>query len=538
MIKEDLKNILDSIISKLKKEKKIFEIPNYTLNIPPSGITGDLSTNLPFLLSKQLNKIPLKVAEDIVSLVVGNRLFKDIKIDKKGFINFIFTEKRIKEELKRIWNKKSSYSRWSIEEGKRVLIEFVSANPTGPLHIGHGRSAALGDTISNVLEEVGYTVTREYYVNDIGNQINLLVESVKSRFFELRKMDYPFPEGGYKGEYIFKIAKEIKSGFSDDRIEKVAINKILDSIKEDLELFRVKFDIWFFESSLYKKGLVESIVNTLKKKGFLYEKDEALWFLSSRFYDDKDRVILRRNKKPTYLASDIGYHANKYQRGFDQIIDIWGSDHHGYIERVRSSVTALGNDVEKLKIIIYQMVHLFRGDKRVAMSTRKGEFVTLREVIDEVGVDACRFFFLSRSFNSTIDFDLELAKKKSLENPVYYIQYAYARISSILREAKKKGIKLVFGNLDFIKEKEELELIKTLAFFPSLVKDMAYTLEVHHLTDYLLKLAKQFHSYYNKYRVLSDNREITLARLTLVVCIRMVMEKGLNLLKISAPERM
>ena len=538
-IKEELRRTIDQAVKKLG-----LEIPNYSLEFSPEEVGGDFSTNVALIAGSKTGKPSVEIAEDISRYLhqLIPETIERIEVAKPGFINMRIAGKRWHRELDAILSEGKNYGKANVGMGAKVLIEFVSANPTGPLHVGHGRCASIGDSIANMLTEVGYHVVREYYVNDIGNQIDLLEESIKTREKELRGERVAFPEGGYRGPYVREIAEELASRYarkkSFDRKE-YAVQKILSWIRENLEDFGVKFDNWFFESTLYRKKKVEEIIDSLRSRDLIYEKDGAQWFKSSQFGDEKDRVVIRENKKPTYFTSDIAYHYEKFRRGFDKVINIWGADHHGYVGRIRASVAALGIPPENLKIILYQLVSLSRGGQQVPMSTREGEFVTLRQVMEEVGKDASRFFFLMRGADSRLDFDLELAKKQSPENPVYYVQYAHARICSIFRERRKKEYtKVSLTESAEEEEKQSIEIIKKLSLYPEIVKKCAERYEPHLLTGYLQDLAKCFHYYYDKYRVLSGDRNATRFRLKLVRSIQVVVSNGLGLLGISAPERM
>jgi len=538
-IKDELRKGIDEVLRKL-----CLEIPDYSLEFAPEDIRGDFATNVALIAGSRAGKPSVEIA-DIISGALQQLIPKTIKrieVAKPGFINICIEGARWHRELDAILKERKNYGKANLGRGAKVLIEFVSANPTGPLHVGHGRCASIGDALANILSEVGYRVVREYYVNDIGNQIDLLEESVKIRQEELHGGRVSFPEGAYRGAYVREIAEEIESRYGKkkafDRRE-YAVQKILSWIRENLEDFGVKFDNWFFESMLYKKNKVREIIDSLKKRDLIYEKDGAQWFKSSQFGDEKDRVVIRENKKPTYFTSDIAYHYDKFRRGFEKAIDIWGADHHGYVDRIRASVAALGIPPANLKIILYQLVSLMRGGEQVPMSTREGEFVTLRQVMEEVGKDASRFFFLMRGADSRLDFDLELAKKQSPENPVYYVQYAHARICSIFREKKKREYKRVSLNESAEEEKKEsIEIIKKLSQYPEIVNKCAERYEPHHLTGYLQDLAKCFHHYYDRYRILSGDRNATRFRLKLVRAIQLVISNGLALLGISAPQKM
>lgn len=538
-VKGELRRGIDEVLRELR-----LEIPDYSLEFAPEEIGGDFATNVALIGGSRTKKPCVEVA-GVISRALQNlepETIDRIEVAKPGFINIYISGKRWYKELDAICREGKNYGKANIARGAKVLIEFVSANPTGPLHVGHGRCAAIGDSLANILTEVGYRVVKEYYVNDIGNQIDLLEESIKIRQKELRGENVSLPEDGYRGPYVREIAEELESRFGKKKsfdCREYAIQKILSWIRKDLEDFEVKFDKWFFESTLYRKNKVEEIVDSLKSKDLIYEKNGAQWFKSSQFGDEKDRAVIRENKKPTYFTSDIAYHYDKFRRGFKKVINIWGADHHGYVDRIRASVAALGIPVENMKIILYQLVTLMRGGRQVSMSTRGGEFVTLRQVMEEVGKDASRFFFLMRGADSRLDFDLELAKKESAENPVYYVQYAHARICSIFRERRKKEYKKI-SLIERTEEekKESIEIIKKLSQYPEIVKKCAEGYEPHHLTGYLQDLAKCFHHYYDRYRILSGDTSATKFRLKLVRAIQLVISNGLGLLGISAPERM
>jgi len=538
-VKCELRRQIDEALKKLH-----LEIPDYDLEFAPEGIGGDFATNVALIAGSRTEKPAVEIAEVISRALqeLEPDTIDQIEMAKPGFINIYITRRRWHGELGTILREGKNYGKANIGRGKKVLVEFVSANPTGPLHVGHGRCAAIGDSLANMLTEVGYRIVKEYYVNDMGNQIDLLEESIKIRQKELRGENVSLLEAGYRGDYVREIAEEIESRYGKTKsfdCREYAIKKILSWIRKDLEDFGIKFDVWFFESTLYGKNKLNKIVDSLKSKDLIYEKEGAQWFKSSQFGDEKDRVVIRENKRPTYFTSDIAYHYDKFRRGFEKVIDIWGADHHGYVDRIRASVAALGIPVENLKIILYQLVSLMRGGQQVSMSTREGEFVTLRQVMEEVGKDAARFFFLMRGADSRLDFDLELAKKQSPENPVYYVQYAHARICSIFREKRKREYRKVsLIERTEEEEKESIEIIKKLSQYPEIVRKCAERYEPHHLTGYLQDLAKCFHHYYDKYRILSGDKKVTKFRLKLVRAIQLVISNGLGLLGILAPERM
>lgn len=536
------------------------------IEIPKDESFGDLSTPIAMSLAKSLKKAPKKIAEDIVdeikkSLSIqpsekgdksGLGIFEKIDIAGPGFINFKFNKTFLCSELNNLIEKNEDFLIEDIGKGKTVQIEFVSANPTGPLHLGHGRGAALGAALSNLLSAAGYKVEREYYINDAGRQVKLLGLSVYARYMQLTGADFPFPEDGYKADYIKDIAQEFMAahkGNAKDTIEKItdfAYKKMLKEIKNDLLDFGVFFDSWQSEKELYQvrqcdsateqqKSEVEDSIDELKRKGYIYEKDGAVWFKSTEFGDDKDRVVIKKDGEYTYFASDMAYHRQKVQKGYDEIIDIWGADHHGYIPRIEAVIQALGYTKDNLKILLVQMVNLLRAGKPVQMSKRAGEFITLREVIDEIGADTTKFLFLTRRPDSHLEVDIEVAKSQSHENPVFYVQYAHARINSIFEKAGSLDI----ANFNFEPfNDEEMRIIKKILLYPMMFKNAALSHEPHRITFYLQELAGMFHTYYQKYRIITDNAELTKARLALCKAIHIVLRHGLKILGVMAPERM
>lgn len=525
---------------------------------------GDLSTPIAMGLAKALKKPPRKIAEDIVASIEGKEIFEKIEIAGPGFINFTFKKSFLCNELKQLIEQKEAFLIGDVGKGKRVQIEFVSANPTGPLHLGHGRGAALGSALSNLLNEAGYKVEKEYYINDAGRQVKLLGLSVFAKYKHLSWIDYPFPEDGYRGDYIEELAREfkesqksgVKSQESDEKllstITNFAYKKMLDEIKKDLEDFGVAFDSWQSEKELYQaqqcdstavrqKSEIENAIDELKERGYIYEKDGAVWFKSTEFEDDKDRVIIKREGGYTYFAPDIAYHRKKIEKGFDEIIDIWGADHHGYVPRMQAVIQALGYPKEHLRVLLVQMVTLLRGGKPVQMSKRAGEFITLREVIDEIGADTTKFLFLTRRSDSHLEVDIEVAKAQSSENPVYYVQYAHARINSIFEKARQGAIDYRQEGTDFNGElfnDEEMNIVKKLLLYPMMFKNAALAHEPHRITFYLQELAGMFHPYYHKHRVVSEDIELTKARLAICKAVQIVLRHGLRILGVKAPERM
>lgn len=548
--------IYDLIKDALEKASDAGTIPQvgelpFSVEYPPEESFGDYASNVALLLASLVKGRPREIAQALLNYLPKDPAIKRVEVAGPGFLNFYLAEEVWLEAVREACLKGRSYGRRPRTRGK-VLVEFVSANPTGPLHIGHGRIAAFGDALSRLLEWAGWEVEREYYINDVGTQMELLGLSVLARYKELLGVPVVFPENGYRGDYIVKVAKSLLEREGNrllDLPEEKAISlasrfardTILGWIKEELESFRVKFDRFFSEESLYLSGKVDEVLEVLKKRGLVYEKDGALWFKSTLFGDEKDRVVVRASGLKTYFASDIAYHLNKLSRGYDLLVNIWGADHHGYVKRLEAAVEALGHSREKLKVILVQMVNLMRHGKRISMSTRQGEFASLKEVMEEVGVDACRFFLLLRRSESPLDFDLEVAKSQSEENPVYYIQYAHARISSIFRKAEEKGVEIPDPegvDLKPLTLPEERTLAKAVGLFPEVVSESASTFEPHPLSTYLLSLAKAFHSYYNKHRVLGEDPKRTRARLVLAWGLKEVIRNGLEILGVSAPEEM
>jgi arginyl-tRNA synthetase len=530
------------------------ELPEVLLERPRHEGQGDWASNIAMLLAKPLKAKPRELAEEIVSKIGKDPHLEKMEVAGPGFINFFVTNLWVRDVLETAVKKRENFGRSGQGKGRKVQVEFVSANPTGPLHVGHGRGAAVGDMTASLLEYAGWEVEREYYINDAGLQMNLLGQSTQARYFEIlgEAEKAPFPENGYKGDYIYDLAKEViereGKSFLEMPLEESfpifqahAANTILDGIRQDLELFGVRFDVWFSEKSLYEKGLVESALDFLKQRGHAYDKDGALWFRTTAFGDDKDRVLVRSNGVTTYFASDVAYHKEKFDRGFDLVIDVWGADHHGYVPRMKAAVEALGKDREALQILLIQFVNLLRGGHQVSMSTRSGEFVTLREVLDEVGIDAARFFFAMRRCDSHLDFDLELAKKASTDNPVFYVQYANARIQSIMREADSRGIEIAASSsvdLGLLKEPEEKALAKRIARFPEEIEKAASELAAHRIAFFAYDLASDFHAFYNAHRVLGVEDEVSKARLYLVEAARVALTNALGILRVKAPERM
>lgn len=516
---------------------------------------GDYATGVAMILGKETGTPPRELAGEIAGVIRTadrERELDDVSVAGPGFINMTMSQGFWNRILKSVLQEKGDFLRTGVGAGKRVQVEFVSANPTGPLHVGHGRGAALGDALASILECCGYQVEREYYINDAGNQIQTLGGSVFARYLQAFGKDVPFPEEGYRGDYIGEIAREIKErekdrylGMDEDRavseIADLASQTILEDIRSDLEEFGVRFDRWFPERKLLEAGRVRETLDDLEKRGYIFRLDGAVWFHSTQKGDDKDRVMVKSDGSLTYFASDVAYHRDKFERGFDKVVDIWGADHHGYVPRMKAAVEALGRDRDDLTILLLQLVNLLRKGKPVAMSTRAGEFVTLREVREEVGRDAARFIFLTRKADSKLDFDLDLAKEQSNDNPVYYVQYAHARICSILRNAAEKGIAIPLPeevDPSLLILPEERELIRSMAALPEVVETAALAMEPHRVTIWLRDISTILHSYYFRHRVLSEDPALTNARIALVVAVRILLSEALSLLGVSAPERM
>jgi arginyl-tRNA synthetase len=564
--------------AKQKGQLTIEPFPTVSLDLPKRSEWGDLATTVAMTLASAEKRAPYDVAQIIVDhLRPHTAIFERVEIARPGFLNMTIKQDLWLQVLMEIAVQGEAYGRCDLGQGRRVLVEYVSANPTGPLHVGHGRGAAVGQALSNLLRAAGYDVVTEYYVNDAGRQMKLLGASVYARYLERHGRTVTFPEDGYRGSYIIQVAERIQERLgpalldlpaeqAEERCRELAGENLLQLIRQDLARFGVTLDSWFSEASLVSTGLVERVLDELRTRGLLFEEEGALWFRSSAFGDDKDRVVRKQEGEWTYLASDIAYHRDKLMRGYDLLVDVWGADHHGYIGRMEAAVQAYGHPKERLRVVLVQMVNLLRGGKKVEMSKRAGEFITMREVMDEVGADAAKFFFLMRRSDSHLDFDLDLAKRQSAENPVYYVQYAHARLSSVFRIAEERGIPVPQpqeASLGLLLDPDELSLIRKLSDYPSVVQGSAATLEPHRITFYLQELAGLLHTFYYKHRIMpvlgesevadeqfvsagervvkqreSVTPELTAARLAMMRQVQQVIRNGLRLLGISAPDRM
>jgi len=560
-VQQHIKELITVALNRAMEENviNIDEIPDFYLEVPQDQEHGDFAANIAMLLARQAKMPPRKIAEAIAERIDKDPLITKVEVAGPGFINFFLTATWANEVILDILKSGAKYGWLSDRKEKKVQVEFVSANPTGPMHMGNARGAALGDALASILEMAGNDVTREFYINDAGNQIENFGLSLEARYLELLGYESEIPEGGYHGEDIKEHMQELIEKEGDRFLNmdspsrrayfiEYALKKNVQRMKQDLENFGVHFDVWFSEQSLHDSGKVEEVIQLLTDKGYTYEKDGALWFKASEFGATKDEVLIRANGIPTYFASDIAYHKNKFDRGFDLVIDIWGADHHGHIARMKGALKALGYDPDKLIVIIMQLVRLYRNGEIARMSKRTGRAVTLADIVDEVGRDAARFFFNLRGADTHLDFDLDLAIKQSDDNPVYYVQYAHARISSILRQAQEQGIKLpVIDGLtvdefqkyaNLLVDESELALIKKLADFPGEVKIAADNLAPYRITVYSMELAAAFHSFYNKCRVLTEDENLTAARLLLVMAAQQVIKNAFSILGISAPDRM
>jgi len=552
MIKQRIIELLAQAASKAQESGKLpsVAVPEIIIEHPQNPDHGDYASSLPLKLARATGTSPMPIAEALVGLISPAPEVESITVAPPGFINFTLKSGWLTGQVEAILSAGSSYGNIDLGKKSRVQLEFVSVNPTGPLHVGHGRGAILGNTLANVLASAGYKVEKEYYVNDAGSQMDAFYRSLYARYQQDLKVDAEMPADGYLGDYIVDLAKEITADEGDKllslpdkeavaEIGRLGLDKMLAQIKGDLDLLGVKFDVWFRERELFDKGQYDKVMTLLREGGYIAEREEATWFVSTALGEDKDNVVVRSDGSPTYFATDIAYHYNKFvERKFDKVINIWGADHQGHISRMKAVVQALGIAPERLVVIISQMVTLSRGGEVAKVSKRSGDIITLRELIDEVGADACRFFFAARSADSQMDFDLELAKKQSADNPVYYVQYAHARIASILKLAEEKKIDYSAGDISLLTTEPELTLIRKMLLLPEMVEMVTLTLEPHHLAYYAQDLATVFHSFYKQCRVVSDDEALSKARLKLVAAAKITLARTLNLMGMTAPDKM
>lgn len=556
-------NIKDTIYANLAKaaleaqkagELAFESLPNYVLEGPREKQHGDWATNLAMVLTKQARKAPRDIATILIKhLDTEGTFITASEIAGPGFINFRLDPNWLTGVIPEVLNLEADYGKVNLGQGKKVQVEFVSANPTGLLHMGNARGAALGDSLASLLAMAGYEVSREFYINDAGNQIYNFALSLEARYLQLMGQDVPFPEGGYHGEDLIDTVKgliekvgnkylNVEQDLRREFLVRYALEEKLTSIRETLTDMGVHYDCWFSEQSLHDSGFVKDTMEKLEQQGYIYEKEGAQWLKSTLFGDEKDEVVVRGNGTPTYFAADIAYHRNKFERGFDRVINIWGADHHGHVARMKGAMSALGYEPENLQIILMQLVRLIQNGEVVRMSKRSGQYITLRELMDEVGKDAARFFFIMRDPDSTVEFDLDLAKAESSDNPVYYVQYAHARLCSILRQAAEQGYNTAGipqeGDLKRLQSSEERELLKKIAELPNEIEVAARLTEPHRLARYVLDLAGLFHSFYNSQRVLVDEEGLREARLGLVRSTKQVLANVLGILGVTAPERM
>ena len=578
-MRQQIQDLLAKAVGSLvdSRDLDLDVIPEIQISVPRSAEHGDFSTNIAMVLAKPCRLSPRLVAERIVGAVGQSDLIADMAVEGPGFINITLNADAFRGVIDRVLKQGTAYGRSDAGQGKRVLIEFVSANPTGPLHIGHGRGAAYGAVIASLLDAAGYKVSREYYVNDAGRQIDILAFSVWLRYLQRLGHDVSLPPNAYQGDYITDIALALNE-LSGNRFErafgpspsnsdpealidewiarcrtvlgaehyaellKYGCDHILAWIRRDLSDFGVEYDTWYSERSLMEKGLIDRALTVLRGRRFVYRKDGAEWFRASELGDEKDRVVIRDNGSETYFASDIAYHMEKYERGFDQIINVWGADHHGYVPRIKAAIVALDKDPNRLEVVLVQFASLFRAGEKVQMSTRSGEFVTLAELIQDVGRDAARFFYVTRRSDQHLDFDVDLAKSRSNENPVYYIQYAHARICSVFRQLEQKGLEFnaahAVNAVGVLTEERERALTSLLSRYPDIVDAAAHSREPHQLASYLRDLANEFHVYYNTHKIITDDADLRNARLALAVAVKTVISNGLGLLGVGAPAEM
>ncbi len=586
-MKHHLEQLVNAAIQQLQADETLPAELSFKLQVERTKDRqhGDFACNVALMLAKPAKRKPRDIAEVIVAVLAESDQVVKVEIAGPGFINFFLSPSAYHAVVGQVQEQADNFGRSEVGANKSIQVEFVSANPTGPLHVGHGRGAAYGATVANLLEAIGYKVHREYYVNDAGRQMDILAASVWLRYLEQCGEAFVFPANGYKGDYVLDIAAALNK-IHGDKLRHAAdkvfagvpadepaggdkelhidglvnnakqllgadnyravfdqgLSTVLTDIREDLSGFNVNYDEWYSERSLMESGAIEKAIERLKASKHLYEKEGAWWFRSTDFGDDKDRVVVRDNGQTTYFASDIAYHMDKLERGYDRVIDVWGADHHGYVPRVKAALEALGDDSSKLDVLLVQFAILYRGGERMQMSTRSGSFVTLRELREEVGNDAARFFYVMRRCEQHMDFDLDLAKSQSSDNPVYYIQYAHARVCSVLRQMTEKGFSHNnangLANLDLLSEQHEQALLINLSRYPEALEAAALSHEPHQLANYLRDLANEFHTYYNAHQFIVDDTKLRDARLSLNLAVKQVIKNGLELLGVSAPESM
>jgi arginyl-tRNA synthetase len=554
MIRDELAQLVEQGVRAAMAQGDLPEVPlpEVTVERPRQPEHGDYASNIALKLQRAVGGNPLAIAEKIVARMPSSPMIGSVEVARPGFINLRLSDAWLAQQVDEILARGETFADSSGGAGQRVQVEFVSANPTGPLTVGNGRGAVIGTALAAVLEATGHSVEREYYVNDAGTQVETFAQTLYARYQQLFGRHVDIPPDGYPGEYMVDLARRIRDEYGDrflrppgepapDELGRLGIDLMVDSIKADLALLGVRYDVWFRERSLYEQdSLYERVMALLRERGYITEKEGAVWFTSSELGEDKDNVLVRSTGAPTYFASDIAYHYHKFVvRGFDRVIDIWGADHHGHVPRMKAAVQALGIAPERLTILLYQLVTVRRGGEVVRLSKRAGDIILLRDLVEEVGVDACRFFFLQRSPDSTLDFDIDLAKSQSEKNPVYYVQYAHARIAGILRTAAERGLTPEGGDVSLLRHPAELTLIRKMLQLPELLDLVARTLEPHHLPYYAMDLATTFNSdFYRDVRVISEDQALTRARLKLVAAARLVLARTLHLMGVSAPDRM
>lgn len=540
----NLKLMIKNMVIDVLKKLNISYDNEIIIEVPKDSKNGDFSCNIAMQLAKALKDNPRNIAEKIAGCLKENQKIEKVEIAGPGFINIFLTKECIISGVPKIINEDENYGKSSIGNNKKVNLEFVSANPTGILHVGTARGAAYGDDLANILSFAGFDVTKEYYVNDAGNQINNLGISIKERYKELCGLDSHMPEDGYYGSEIIDIAKEIYNEFKENKLDtdleyfkEYGVSYLLNIIKDDLSNFGVTFDVWTSEKDIRKKGRIEESLEIFKQKDLTYEKDDALFLKTTLYGDDKDRVLVKSDKSLTYLVPDIAYHLDKFDRGYDYLVDVFGADHHSYISRLKASIEALGYDKDKLEVRLLQMVRLLKSGELVKMSKRTGGNITIRELVDEIGKDCARYFFASRSLDGQMDFDIDLAVKKSSDNPFYYVGYAHARISSILNDAKEKNIEIDSNIKDIYNDDTKQLLLKTYEFI-NVIEISALKKEPHLITNYVYELSSLFHNYYSKHRILTDDINISKQNLGLIKVVGITIKNALKLIGVSAPTKM